>query len=78
MYVRPRMRGSGLVDELVERVLQHARAHVEIVQLYVEAGNRAACRLYERHRFVVYGAERRALRVGDGYVDQRLMACALR
>ena len=78
MYVRPRMRGSGLADALVERVLQHAWARVEIVQLYVEAGNRAACRLYERHGFVVYGTERRALRIGNAYVDQHLMARALR
>jgi len=74
MYVRPAARGTGLAPALVARVLDHARGVVEEVRLTVAASNAAAVRLYEAAGFVPYGLERRALRVGNAYHDEVLMA----
>ena len=78
MYVRPEARGSGLAAALVARVVEHAADVVEEVQLTVAAANPAALRLYARAGFVQYGLDRRALRLGDQYFDEMLMALPLR
>jgi RimJ/RimL family protein N-acetyltransferase len=78
MYVRPVARGTGMADQIVERVLDHARdAGVERVLLTVTAHNRPACRLYERWGFEPYGIEHRAVIVAGEYVDEVLMAKSL-
>lgn len=74
MFVRPEARGTGLAAALVERVLQEAGAIVEEVRLAVVTSNTAAVRLYTRAGFTQYGLERRALKVGDQYYDDLLMA----
>lgn len=74
MFVRPDARGTGLGRSLVARVLEHARQTVEEVRLTVVATNTPAVRLYERAGFERYGLERRALKVGDHYHDDVLMA----
>lgn len=51
---------------------------VEEVRLAVVASNTAAVRLYARLGFRRYGLEPRALRVGDRYHDELLMALRLR
>jgi RimJ/RimL family protein N-acetyltransferase len=61
-------------------VIEYARntPGVEIIQLTVTAGNAAACALYDRAGFVLYGLERRALRVGPGdYRDEELRSLDL-
>ena len=40
----------------------------------IEANNPAAVRLYRAAGFTEYGYEPRALRIGDAYVDEHLMA----
>ncbi len=77
MFVQPEARGTGLGPALVARVLEHARQTVEEVRLTVVATNTAAIRLYERAGFERYGVERRALKVGDDYHDEVLMALSL-
>ena len=47
---------------------------VEEVRLTIVATNTAAIRLYERAGFEQYGLERRALKIGDDYHDEVLMA----
>lgn len=74
MYVRPDARSLGVGGLLVGAVLDIARAQVEIVQLTVTSHNRAARRLYERAGFVEYGLERKAMKLGDCYYDEALMA----
>lgn len=74
MFVRPNARGTGLGRSLVARVINHARQNVEEVRLTVVATNTAAVRLYESVGFERYGLERRALKVGDDYHDDVLMA----
>jgi RimJ/RimL family protein N-acetyltransferase len=45
-----------------------------VLQLFVTAGNAPAQRLYRRMGFVPYGTERRAIRIGDVFYDEELMA----
>lgn len=77
MFICPEARGTGLGPLLVARVLEHARQTVEEVRLTVVATNAAAIRLYERAGFERYGLEQRALKIGNGYHDEVLMAISL-
>lgn len=80
MYVRPAGRGQGIGAALLARAMDHARqvARVEIVQLAVVTGNRAACALYDAAGFTIYGIERRALRLSEErYLDEELRALDL-
>jgi ribosomal protein S18 acetylase RimI-like enzyme len=74
MYVRAAARRRGVARRLVEAVIEHARRHVEILQLRVVSGNDAARRLYQSLGFVEYGIERRALKQDGHYWDEVLMA----
>jgi RimJ/RimL family protein N-acetyltransferase len=78
MYVRPDARGTGLSMSLVREVIAHARPLVEEMRLAVVASNTAARRLYQAAGFEQYGFERRALKIGDAYYDEVLMALPLR
>ena len=77
MYVRPSARNLGLGRRLVETVIDHAKGHVEILQLSVVVGNKPARRLYKRLGFVEYGIEKRALKADGRYWDEVLMAKSL-
>jgi ribosomal protein S18 acetylase RimI-like enzyme len=74
MYVRPAARNRGVGRQLVEAVSDHARQHVELLQLTVVSGNEAARRLYASLGFVEYGIEKNALKEGGGCWDEILMA----
>jgi ribosomal protein S18 acetylase RimI-like enzyme len=74
MYVRPRARGRGVGRRLVEAVIEHARRHVEILQLTVVAGNKPARSLYAKMGFVEYGIEKNGLKEDGRCWDQILMA----
>jgi ribosomal protein S18 acetylase RimI-like enzyme len=77
MYVRPNARGTGFAASLVQRVIEQARPFLEEILLTVVASNVAACRLYRAARFEQYGREQRALKIGDEYYDEALMALSL-
>ncbi|WP_430702177.1 GNAT family N-acetyltransferase [Mesorhizobium captivum] len=74
----PKCEDLGLAGALVERLLSEARGVVEEVHLKVVTSNNAAVRLYTRLGFKEYGLEQRALKVGDRYYDEVLMACSVR
>ena len=74
VYVRPRARSAGIARSLVRTVLDHAAGKVETVNLVVERGNMNARRLYTSLGFAEYGLEKNALKVGDRYFDDVLMA----
>jgi RimJ/RimL family protein N-acetyltransferase len=74
MYVRPEYRAAGVGRVLVEAIIDHARDHVEILQLLVVGDNAPARRLYARLGFVEYGIERRATKYRGHYHDDVLMA----
>ncbi len=77
MYVRPAWRGSGIGRRLAETVIDHARQHVEILQLTVVTTNHAARRLYTALGFVEYGIEQQAMKDDGQYWDEALMAKSL-
>jgi RimJ/RimL family protein N-acetyltransferase len=62
---------------LVQAVLDHARQHVELVQLSAIGDNKPALRLYASLGFVEYGLEKNALKQDGQYFDEVLMAKAL-
>lgn len=74
MFVKAEARGTGLGRSLIARVLEHAASTVEEIRLTVVATNMAAIRLYKRAGFEQYGLERRALKIGEDYHDEVLMA----
>jgi RimJ/RimL family protein N-acetyltransferase len=77
MFVQPSARGAGVGKALVARLIDHATGLVEQIHLTVVASNVAAARLYASAGFEPYGLERRALKVGDQYHDEVLMALPL-
>ncbi|MES2682574.1 MAG: GNAT family N-acetyltransferase [Pseudomonadota bacterium] len=75
LFVRAAARGQGLGEALVHAVLDHARSQQGVlqVQLTVTEGNATAIRLYERCGFASYGVEPMAVRLGEQYLDKRLL-----
>ena len=59
-------------------VIEAAADTVEELRLTVVASNATAVRLYARCGFREYGVEPRALKIGDRYHDEVLMALPLR
>jgi ribosomal protein S18 acetylase RimI-like enzyme len=74
MYVRPEYRSAGIGRMLVEAIIDHAREHVEILQLFVVSDNLPARRLYASLGFVEYGLEYHATKYQGRYHDDVLMA----
>ena len=77
-YVLPEARERGLATALLRRLIEEARGAYEEITLSVVTSNEAALKLYVAAGFVQYGLERCALRVGDQYYDEALMALSLR
>ncbi len=75
VYVSEECRGKGvgraLLGELIGLV--QLLPGMEQVALAVSSQNAGAKELYESLGFEVYGCERRALKIGDEYVDEELM-----
>lgn len=77
-YVRPEARGRGVATALLRQLIEEARGAYEEIYLSVVTSNDPAVKLYAAAGFVQYGLERRALRIGDRYYDEALMALSLR
>ncbi|CAM3228446.1 MULTISPECIES: GNAT family protein [Brevibacillus] len=75
MYVKQAHRGTGVARELMQATLAHLQAFGDIdqVQLAVVTSNQAAVRFYEKMGFQPFGQEKRALKIGDKYVDETHM-----
>ncbi|MGG1659717.1 N-acetyltransferase family protein [Brevibacillus sp. NRS-1366] len=75
MYVRDSHRGTGIAAELMQEELAYLRklGDVDQVQLAVVTSNPGAVRFYEKMGFLPFGFEKRALKVGDRYVDETHM-----
>ncbi len=73
VYVTPGHRGRAVGRALVHAIIEHARGQVVLLQAAVGADNLPARRLYERLGFQQYGLEKKALLVGDSYVDEALL-----
>lgn len=73
VYVEPGRRGQHLGERLVQAVIDHARQHARVLQCSVVTENHHARNIYIRLGFRHYGIERRALRVGDRFLDEDLL-----
>src|SRR5262245_36811695 len=80
MYVVPEQRGKGLGRRLLLAALDRIRAwrDVEEVWLDVTIGNAAARALYASCGFKSIAIKPRALKVGEHYHDEELMALPLK
>lgn len=77
-FVSPRLRRRGLGRLLVERAIEHARAHaVRRVNLTMYLPNDAAERLYDSLGFVRYGVEPEAVCLGGTYYSGARMSLLL-
>jgi ribosomal protein S18 acetylase RimI-like enzyme len=74
VYLRPALRGRGLAEAMIDTVIAHARARVEILKCVVNPETPAARALYLGRGFRTYGLEPRALRVGARDYDDELLA----
>ncbi len=78
VFVSPTARGTGAARRLFETVIAHARTiGIEVLELGVGDFNHRAKRFYESFGFVPYGFELRAVKLGDRYIDEVLMALHL-
>jgi ribosomal protein S18 acetylase RimI-like enzyme len=75
VYVSEECRGKGIGRALLTELigLVELLPGVEQVALAVSSQNDGAKSLYESLGFEVYGCEKRALKIGDEYVDEELM-----
>lgn len=80
MYVAPEVRGQGLARSLMAALISRAAGLPDLEQLVLEVvtTNEAARQLYSSLGFVSYGLERRALRIGDRYLDEELLSLDLK
>jgi ribosomal protein S18 acetylase RimI-like enzyme len=72
VFVLPEWRGQGIAEQLLDELLARARQLADLgqLQLSVVTTQEAAVHLYQSRGFQQYGLERRALRIGDRYVDE--------
>ncbi len=77
MYVRANARGTGVADSLLRRVVEHAANEVDQITVTVNAENKRAIKLYERHGFRIVGCIPRYIRVGDSLHDELIMVRAV-
>lgn len=79
VYVKPEWRGKGTGRLLLSTILDRVRTYpgLDHVLLDVTVDQVAARCLYERLGFEIFGRERRALRIGEDYLDQVHMALSL-
>lgn len=79
MFVHPEYRRHGIGRMLMQGILQRIvwLGGVERVNLCVNSANEPARSLYESLGFAVFGTERKAMKMGDAYVDEDYMCLEL-
>jgi RimJ/RimL family protein N-acetyltransferase len=74
VYVRPKWRGSGLIDQLLGACVDWGKAHdVPVLKLGVAATNTSAIRAYVRCGFSVYGIDPQVIHYDGVYHDELLL-----
>lgn len=73
VYLRPALRGRGIGEALIGRLIDHAREHVSLLRCSVTVDNASAADLYRRLGFVQYGIEPRSLRHQGRDYDEALL-----
>ncbi|MNC43469.1 putative acetyltransferase YhhY [compost metagenome] len=80
MYVSPEARKQKLGRRLMTELITQAGQlpGLEIINLTVFSDNLPAIRLYTSLGFVCYGTERNAVKLNGAYLNEDLMALALK
>lgn len=75
LYVTPSKRGLSVGKHLLKAGIQQAKDWADIEQIYLEVAthNTAAKRLYTSQGFTKFGTEKRALKIGNTYLDEEQM-----
>ncbi|HBP31985.1 MAG: GNAT family N-acetyltransferase [Advenella sp.] len=73
VFVASHVRGQGIAQALLTRLLAYADQHYEQVTLSATAANTPALKLYQEAGFEIYGKEPRSLKDETGYSDELLM-----
>ncbi|MCI1881587.1 MAG: GNAT family N-acetyltransferase [Sporolactobacillus sp.] len=76
VYVTPAYRGRRISRKMIEQLIHIAKEEgvVRKFYLYVMVSNKRAIAAYQKMGFAIYGEDREAMREGDRYVDEYLMA----
>lgn len=78
MGVAKAFRGQGLGGRLLSSCIAEAKEYgVEKIELEVFSDNISACKLYEKHGFIVEGLKKKSRRVDGKYQDIQLMGLRL-
>jgi ribosomal protein S18 acetylase RimI-like enzyme len=79
MYVTPEARGKGVAKALLQTLIERAKTYPKIkkLNLSVMTTQGAAKKLYTSLGFEVYGFERKALKLGEDYIDSEDMVLFL-
>ena len=69
-------RNKGVGSELMQRAIEWAKTEGDLrrVELNVFSTNASAIRMYERFGFLIEGRRKSAVRVGNDFIDDLLMA----
>jgi len=80
VYVKREHRSAGIAREMLAELVRRVSLlpGLEQVMLTVGVDQTAARRLYSSAGFEVFGRERHALKVGEGYVDEDYMLLEVR
>jgi ribosomal protein S18 acetylase RimI-like enzyme len=80
VYVTAPYRNRGFGRQIIAALLSKATADssLELILLSVSSTQETALALYRQFGFEVYGIERRALKIGQDYVDEQHMIKRLR
>ena len=54
LYIRPELQRKGIGSKVLDRIKRMSRENAKPIRLRVLESNKGACRLYERHNFVIY------------------------
>jgi len=73
VYVAPDARGTGVIDKLLQAVVDDSLNHVLQLELDVGTTNAPAIACYLRHGFQIVGTLPRALCHDGEYIDEHLM-----
>jgi ribosomal protein S18 acetylase RimI-like enzyme len=75
VYVTPQQRGTGVGRKMMQLLLERAMGveGIEQILISVVTVQAAALSLYRSLGFESYGRERRALKIGDRYLDEEHM-----
>jgi ribosomal protein S18 acetylase RimI-like enzyme len=79
MYVTPEARGKGVAKALLQTLIERAKTYPKIkkLNLSVMTTQQGAKRLYTSLGFETYGLERKALKLGEDYIDSEDMVLFL-